>query len=76
MISLDEIKVGKACKVTKVNGDAHLKRRLFEFGILPKEEIKMLAISPLKNSALISVKNYTLALRSDILKNILVERYE
>ena len=73
--SLCELKVGEKAKISKIDADTHLKRRLFEFGILPDETVNVLSISPLKNSFLVAIKNYTLALRRDILQNISVEIY-
>lgn len=70
---LSGLKVNDECLVAGIEGDMHIKRRVLELGILPGEKIKILSISPLKNSFLIAVKNYSLALRKTILDNILVE---
>lgn len=73
---LSDLKVREKAKVVAVFGDLHLKRRLFELGILNGQVVEILSISPLKNSYLIAIKNYSLALRKNILQNIMVELYE
>lgn len=70
---LCDLKKGQSAKVLYLNCDVHLKRRLLELGILKNEVIKILSVSPLKNSYLIAIKNYSLALRKNILQNIIVE---
>ena len=69
---LSEIKVGKHVKIADVLGDIHIRRRLYELGFLEGEELKILSVSPLKNSFLVSIKGYCLALRKSILSNVLV----
>ena len=64
---LSELKKNQSTTLKKINADIHLKRRLFEFGLLPNESVKILFVSPLKNTYLIGVKGYTLALRKTIL---------
>ena len=70
---LSQVKKNTNYKISSITGDVYLKRRVLELGILPNEKIKILSISPLKNSYLVAVKNYSLALRKNILDNILVE---
>ena len=72
-ILLSEIKVNQRAKITKVQGDIHLKRRLFEFGLLSGQFVSVLSVSPLKNTFIISIRGYALALRKSILENIFVE---
>ena len=71
--SLSKIRVNTLCKVVSVDEKIKIKRRVFELGIVPNEIVKVLSISPLKNSFLIAVKNYSLALRKQIVDNIMVE---
>ena len=71
--TLDQLGVGQSSKIVKINCEISLKRRLFELGLLIDEYVKVLAKSPFKNTYLLSVKNYTLALRKSILQNIYVE---
>ena len=73
MIKLSKLKKGQSGKIISVDADISLKRRLLELGLLKNEIVKILAISPLKNSYLLAIKNYTLALRKSILDGIWVE---
>ena len=73
MLKLSDLKNGQAAKVLSVQADIRLRRRLLELGILKGEVVKILSVSPLKSSYLLTVKNYTLALRKSILDGILVE---
>ena len=70
---MSELMKNQSAKITKVLGDIHLRRRLFEFGLLPNQTVKILSVSPLKHTYLIEIKNYCLALRKSILDNIFVE---
>ena len=72
-IMLSEIKKNQTVKIRKVAGDIHLKRRLFEFGLLSGQAVSVLSVSPLKNTFIISVRGYALALRKSILESIYVE---
>ena len=73
LVPLSSLKVNMSCIVKNVDCDIKLKRRVFELGILPEERVKVLSVSPLKSSFLIAVKNYSLALRNQILDSIMVE---
>lgn len=71
--TMSELKVGESATILNLRADLHLRRRLLELGLTDGETVKILSISPLKNSFLLSVKNYTLALRKNILDDIIVE---
>ena len=69
---LCEIKVNQTAKVLEVDGDVYIKRRLLELGFTKNTEVKMLSISPLKNSFLIAIRGYSLALRKNSLELVSV----
>lgn len=73
-IELSKLKVGEVATIKNIKGDTHLVRRLFQLGILPNNDIKMLSISPFKNSFIISIKGYCLAVKKNILEKIMVEK--
>ena len=74
---LSDLKVNDRCKIVSVDSNIHLRRRLLELGLFLGQEVQILAISPLNNTFLIAIKNYTLALRKNILQSIYVEcKYE
>ena len=74
------MKVKKLCELKRyqsgiilaVEGDVHLRRRLLELGLTNGTVVKILSISPLKNSFLIALRNYTLALRKNSLNLVSV----
>lgn len=70
---LSNIKKNQKAEIVKVLGDNHLKRRLMEFGLISGQEVSVLSVSPLKNTFIISIRGYALALRKSILENIFVE---
>ena len=72
MKRLSELKKNQVAVIESIETDTKLKRRLFEFGILPNSSVKVLGISPLKNTYLLEVMGYCLAVKRDILKNIFV----
>lgn len=75
-----DMKVKKLCELKRyqsgiilnVDGDVHLRRRLLELGLTNGTVVKILSISPLKNSFLIALRNYTLALRKNSLNLVSV----
>ena len=70
---LSILKENQKAKIVKVLGDMHPKRRLMEFGLLSGQVVSVLSVSPLKNTFMISIRGYALALRKSILENIFVE---
>ena len=70
---LSELKSNESGKIKNVFGNIHIRRRLYELGFLSGETIKIMSVSSLKNSYIVSLKGYCLALRKNILDNILVE---
>lgn len=73
MVKLSQVKMNQSAVILRIDANLHLKRRLLEFGILEGETVKVLSISPLKHTYLFALKNYTLALRKDILDGIMAE---
>ena len=73
MTRLCNLEKGQCGKILNIEVNIKLKRRLLELGLINGEVVKILSISPLKNSYLILIKNYTLALRKSILQNVFVE---
>lgn len=58
--------------ICSVSGDVYIKRRLLELGFVNGERVKVLNISPLKNTYLIGLQGYVLALRKNSLQTISV----
>ncbi|HUH43506.1 MAG TPA: FeoA family protein [Sulfurimonas sp.] len=66
----------KACvvKVTKLNADAELKRRLISFGVMKDVIIEVLEYAPAKSTIEIKVGNTRVALRATEADLIEVEK--
>ena len=72
MKKLSELKKNQTAKIEEITCNLKLKRRLYELGICTNVSVKVLSISPLKNTYILEVKGYALAVRKDILNQIFV----
>ena len=60
---LSELQKGEIGKVTKVNGEGAIRRRLFDMGITPGTEVMMRKKAPLGDPIEITLRGYELTLR-------------
>jgi ferrous iron transport protein A len=74
MAALSELRPGDRATVESVIGDAGLVQRLYEFGLLEGEEIKLVAIAPLGDPIEIRLGNTRLSLRRSEAAGISVRR--
>ena len=74
IVNLTELKENEICEIVKIDGIMALKRRLLELGFVDNTRIKIINISPLKNSYLLEIRGYIIALRKSAVKNIYVRR--
>ena len=70
VINLSNLKVGETGYITSVNGNLKLKTRLLEVGFTKGTLVRVLNISSLKNSYLVEIRGYILALRRGVIKLI------
>ena len=70
---LSELNIGQSGVLASVDGDFYLKRRLLQLGIVSGTEISVLSISPLKNTYLVHLRDYSLALRKNSLELVSVK---
>ncbi len=70
VINLSNLKVGETGYITSVNGNLKLKTRLLELGFTKGTLVRVLNISSLKNSYLVEIRGYILALRRGVIKLI------
>ena len=54
--SLADLPLGRAAKVTRVDGPRAFRRRLLEMGLVPGTEVKVVAIAPLGDPLQIQVR--------------------
>lgn len=76
IFTLDNLKVGKCCKVLKINNEDDIRRRLLDLGLIPGTIIEAVLISPFKDPIAYKIKNATIAIRKCDSKNIIVEELE
>lgn len=72
-ITLDTLKVGKSCKVVKINNEGSIRRRLLDLGLIPGTIITAVLSSPFKDPIAYKIKNAVIAIRKSDSKNIVVE---
>ncbi len=73
MKTLRDAKIGETVKVTKLNGQGAVKRRIMDMGITKGVEIKVRKVAPLGDPIEITVRGYELSLRKADAEMIEVE---
>ncbi len=73
MATLKDAKVGKTVKVTKLNGEGPIKRRIMDMGITKGVEIYVRKLAPFGDPIEITVRGYELSLRKADAEMIEVE---
>ena len=64
-MTLEEVEIGKTCKVIKVSGEGRVRRRLFDMGVTEGTEIFVRKRAPLGDPIEITLRGYELTLRKD-----------
>lgn len=62
-MTLRDVSVGQAVKVTRLNGDGPVKRRIMDMGITKGVEVYVRKVAPLGDPVEITVRGYELSLR-------------
>ncbi|GHU81211.1 iron transporter FeoA [Spirochaetia bacterium] len=75
MQTLKEVKPGQKVRVTKLNGQGPVKRRIMDMGITRDTEILVRKVAPLGDPVEITVRGYELSLRRADIDIIEVERW-
>lgn len=63
MKTLKDVKVGETVKVTKLNGEGPVKRRIMDMGITKGVEMYIRKVAPLGDPIEITVRGYELSVR-------------
>ena len=63
MRTLNEVKVGETVKVSKLNGEGVLRRRIMEMGITKGCDVTVTNIAPLGDPVEVVVRGYNLTIR-------------
>ena len=62
-MTLRHVSVGQTVKVTRLNGDGPVKRRIMDMGITKGVEVYVRKVAPLGDPVEITVRGYELSLR-------------
>ncbi|MBR4707230.1 MAG: ferrous iron transport protein A [Pseudobutyrivibrio sp.] len=73
MKTLKDVKIGETVKVTKVEGEGAIKRRIMDMGITKGVEIYVRKIAPLGDPVEVTVRGYELSVRKADAEMIIVE---
>ena len=73
MKTLKEVPCGQTVKVTKLNGEGPVKRRIMDMGITTGVEIYVRKVAPLGDPVEVTVRGYELSLRKADAEMICVE---
>ena len=73
MKTLKEVPCGQTVKVTKLNGEGPVKRRIMDMGITKGVEIYVRKVAPLGDPIEVTVRGYELSLRKADAEQIEVE---
>ena len=73
MRTLREVKVGETVKVTKLNGEGAVKRRIMDMGITKGVEIFVRKVAPLGDPVEVTVRGYELSLRKADAEMVVIE---
>ncbi len=71
--ALNDLKPHNQARVIKITGQAQLKRKLLDMGIVPGCELEVLRVAPLGDPVEIKIRGYNLSLRKEEAKHIYVE---
>ncbi len=70
---LSDFTVGESGKITKVNGEGKIRRRLFDMGVTPTAEVTMRKKAPLGDPIEVTLRGYELTLRKSEAECVEVE---
>ena len=65
---LSTLKQSESGFIVNISGSVHLKRRLLDLGFTEGTLIRIINVSPLKNSYLIEIHGYIIAIRQNAAK--------
>ena len=73
MRSLKDVKCGENVRVTKIEGNGAVRRRIMDMGITKGCNVFVRKVAPLGDPIQITVRNYELSLRKSDAEMIIVE---
>ena len=73
-MTLDQCPIGVKYRVTAVNGQGALRRRLLDMGITPKTIVMIRKVAPMGDPIEIHLRGYELSLRKSEAEQIKIEQ--
>ncbi len=64
-MTLNEVAMGEAKKIVRINGVGPVKRRIMDMGLTKGTEVKVRKIAPLGDPIELTVRGYELSIRKD-----------
>ena len=64
-MTLNEVAVGGAVKIVRLNGAGPVKRRIMDMGLTKGTEVRVRKIAPLGDPIELTVRGYELSIRKD-----------
>ena len=64
-MTLNELKIGQSCKITKVNGEGALRKRLLDVGLTPKTKVTLHKTAPMGDPIELLLRGYNLTIRKE-----------
>lgn len=75
-MNLNSLPIGATAKVTNVNGNSPITKRLMEMGVVPGASVRVIKSAPFGDPLEISVRGYHLAMRRNEADTIEVQSLE
>ncbi len=69
-MTLNEVEIGNTVKVSKINGQGAVKKRIMDMGVTKGIEIYVRKVAPLGDPVEVTVRGYELSLRKEDAKII------
>ncbi len=73
MITLKDLKLKQAGRITAVSGDGELAARLMAIGLLPGVTVRVLGIAPLGDPMLVEVNGWQLSIRRSEAASLMID---
>ncbi|NLY09476.1 MAG: ferrous iron transport protein A [Tissierellia bacterium] len=73
MLTLDKVDLNQEVRITAINGERALKRRIMDMGITKGTNVKIVRVAPLGDPIDILVRGYQLSIRMADAEHISVE---
>ncbi|BED91732.1 MAG: ferrous iron transport protein A [Candidatus Improbicoccus pseudotrichonymphae] len=64
-MKLSELNVGEKAKITLINGNKSIKRRIMDIGLIPGTVVELIKYAPLGDPIQISAKDFDVIIRKE-----------